>query len=444
MSSTAESTKSIISENQTLTRMPSRQLKPSKEHVEERVFTKFTVLKDKAAFRNYFSSYDFRENEKDMIDFWKDVLLFYYETLFETYAIKVNDILSYSKFQNKNPIGLENILLDLNLQSIYVTETDLKSDAFYQKHFLDLYPAPSSWSSYLTSGVSKLVSFVYSSSQDPSTLPPLNKEEMLINFSQLQTHCNEVITTLKQHSEIKDTQTLRKSELKALLTESNDVQYGSSHLDICLLFLEKTKRIKMFNVKVENVEIECVKILNDKNDSVTQRDEVEITLNNQINNLEKKINEIQKLINNMNEKAKEQLRLGKKKEAKVFLARKKGYNKQLESFRGAQGFLEQNLFDIKTMESNKAIKEVLEGANKVAKELVFDQDKLIEEIEDAKNTLDNNNEINKIFENYAKMNDNDVEEELKAIENEQDEFPSAQENTSEISKEEKNLVNEIV
>ena len=94
---------------------------------------------------------------------------------------------------------------------------------------------------------------------------PLNKEEMLINFSQLQTHCNEVITTLKQHSEIKDTQTLRKSELKALLTESNDVQYGSSHLDICLLFLEKTKRIKMFNVKVENVEIECVKILNDKN-----------------------------------------------------------------------------------------------------------------------------------------------------------------------------------
>ena len=440
MSSTTESTKSIRSENQSLTRVSTKQLKPSREHVEERVLTKFTVLKDKAAFRNYFSSYDFRENEKDMLDFWKDVLLFYYETLFETYAIKVNDILSYSKFQSKNPIGLENILLHLNLQSIYVTETDLKSDAFYQKHFPDLYPAPSSWSSYLTSGVSKLVSFVYSSSQDPSTLPPLNKEEMFINYSQLQTHCNEVITTLKQHSEVKDTYTLRKSELRSLLTESADVQYGSAHLDICLLFLEKTKRVKLFNVKVENVEIECVKILNDKNDNVTQRDEVEITLNNQINNLEKKINEIQKLMFNMNEKAKEQLKLGNKKEAKILLAKKKGYSKHLESYRGAQEFLEQNLFDIKTMESNKAIKEVLEGANKVAKELMTDPDKLIEEIEDAQNTIENNNEVNKIFENYAKMNDDDVEEELKAIENEQEVLPSVQENKQEISKEEKNLV----
>ena len=200
----------------------------------------------------------------------------------------------------------------------------------------------------------------------------------------------------------------------------------------------------MFNVKVENVDIECVKILNDKNDNVTQRDEVEITLNNQINNLEKKITELQKLINNMIEKAKEQIKLGNKKEAKIFLARKKGYNKQLESFRGAQGFLEQNLFDIKTMESNKAIKEVLEGANKVAKEIVFDQDKLIEEIEDAKNTIENHNEVNKIFENYAKMNDDDMEEELKAIENEQEELPNVQENANEISKEEKNIVNEIV
>ena len=59
---------------------------PTKEEVETKIFGHFQILQDKKAFHNFFTSYDFRENEKDMVDFWKGVIDFYYDSLFKSFA----------------------------------------------------------------------------------------------------------------------------------------------------------------------------------------------------------------------------------------------------------------------------------------------------------------------------------------------------------------------
>ena len=93
---------------------------PTKEEVEGKIFNRFTTLNDKKAFHNYFTSYDFRENEKDMVDFWKDIVDYYYESIFGSFALKVSTILDYSKFKGKNPIGLPNILVELKQENFYI------------------------------------------------------------------------------------------------------------------------------------------------------------------------------------------------------------------------------------------------------------------------------------------------------------------------------------
>jgi hypothetical protein len=83
----------------------------TKEDIERRIFERFPVLNDNAIFHNYFTSYDFHENEKDMVSFWKDVLMFIYESIFQTFAIRIDEIVESTKLRNRRPLGLENIIV---------------------------------------------------------------------------------------------------------------------------------------------------------------------------------------------------------------------------------------------------------------------------------------------------------------------------------------------
>ena len=49
----------------------------TKEECEEKIMTRFEILKDNKVFHNYFSSYDFHDNEKDMLEFWEDITFYY-------------------------------------------------------------------------------------------------------------------------------------------------------------------------------------------------------------------------------------------------------------------------------------------------------------------------------------------------------------------------------
>jgi hypothetical protein len=83
----------------------------TKEEAERRILERFSILNDPKVLHNYFASYDFHENERDMVLFWKDVIMFIYESIFCNFALHIEDIIEVTKLKNKRPIGLQNILV---------------------------------------------------------------------------------------------------------------------------------------------------------------------------------------------------------------------------------------------------------------------------------------------------------------------------------------------
>lgn len=81
--------------------------------VERLILDNFTILNDPKSFHHYFSSYDFHDTEKDMVVFWRDVLIFLFEHK-EQIGMKIGQILDYTRINNRRPIGLENVIVFLN------------------------------------------------------------------------------------------------------------------------------------------------------------------------------------------------------------------------------------------------------------------------------------------------------------------------------------------
>lgn len=91
----------------------------NREECEKRMFERFPILNDDKVVHNYFCSYDFHENEEYMIEFWRDVLGFIYESIKDNFGIRTNEILELSKIKNRRPLGLPNIIVRIHYITIY-------------------------------------------------------------------------------------------------------------------------------------------------------------------------------------------------------------------------------------------------------------------------------------------------------------------------------------
>ena len=58
-----------------------------KDEIEKKLFEIFPDLKDEKKFHNFFSSYDFHDNEIFMVHFWKDIIEYITVHLKEDFAI---------------------------------------------------------------------------------------------------------------------------------------------------------------------------------------------------------------------------------------------------------------------------------------------------------------------------------------------------------------------
>ena len=400
---------------------------PTKEEVEGKIFNRFTTLNDKKAFHNYFTSYDFRENEKDMVDFWKDIVDYYYESIFGSFALKVSTILDYSKFKGKNPIGLPNILVELKQENFYITDKDINDDYFYQKNFPDLYPNNESWMSYLSSGVSKMFSYAYSyvgpeSTDDPSKYA-LSSGDLYINYSLFTAHCEKLISCLREILTHNDSEVISKASFKSFILES-EIQYGDSYLELALTYLTKTKKIEMFKIQQEAGEIECIKLLRDPKDTVTSKDRATIQILLQIESLSKRIDELDSIMTSLRAKAKESLRNKNRNGAKQYLNKARLYEKQLTHYNNVQSTLEQTLFDLKSVETNVQIKEILQNSCKATKDIIASPEEFDKVTEELKEHMNEQQDVKDMFKEFGNVDDADVDNELNQLmkDNEKEEF----------------------
>lgn len=405
----------------------------TKEQVETRVLERFRELEDNKVFLRYFSSYDFNENEKQMLEDWSQILEFYFESVFESLGLSVDDILSYSKFKGKKPIGLPNILIDLHNKGDYLTDSDINDDNYYRKNYPQFYQHENTWGNYIKKGIigvgSYALSFVYSNQQDE--FPALKDDEIVFNTRIFKSHCiDNLYELLKEHLEANDTSVITVKNFKLLINE-NKIKYGDSYLDLCLTFLSKIKRIGLFEIGYDKEKVQCIKLYRNEDDSITKQDEAKMSLSLQIDALNKKSEDIQAKIKEVHEKSKECLKKGEREMAKNWLKREKMLEKNRNNYLNVLNMLEGNLMDLNSAESTMKVKDILVESSKVYKQLMIDPDKFDELTEDLKTQEENLGEIKNIIGNYADEKiDSTVDDEISALETElkggQDALPNVQ------------------
>lgn len=355
----------------------------TQENYESKIYERFQILNNDKIFHNYFSSYDFHSNEQDVFNFWRDLLGYSYNSLFSSPAIKISILLEYTKFKNRRPIGLPNIIKDLINRDEYFLSSDLDSDEYYKRNYNHLYKKES-WSAWFKKGVIstlKLPLSVIKTKADSHTSnrdgynPPLN--ELLIHKASFTTHLEGILTLLSHILLEEDVEVLTKIELERIIANSPEIKFkGAALLDLSLKHLSKTKNISIFKVKVQGIDIECIKLLRNTDDTVTEKDIATINILIQLKNFDRKMEETMLIVQSEIEKAKECLKKKNKDAAMTCMKRKNVYLRAYNHYSNLRHTLDQHLIDIKSMESNMNVKNILEDVLRTSDKLKLNVDDL--------------------------------------------------------------------
>ena len=141
-------------------------------------------------------------------------------------------------------------------------------------------------------------------------------------------------------------------------------------------------------------------------------------LDQQLKDLELKIDHYDKQAQNLTNEAKAKLKAGDKAGAKKLLTKKKRFVEQIKQLEGAQNMMEEQKMMLESQDSMKKIFETVSSTNQAIKEMgkgvsVEEIEKAREEMEDIK---DAQKEMGDFFAEYAEEGNEDVEEELDQLE----------------------------
>ena len=168
-----------------------------------------------------------------------------------------------------------------------------------------------------------------------------------------------------------------------------------------------------------------------KNNPAENKDKALQTIQNldqQIKDLELKIDHYDKQAQNLTNEAKAKLKAGDKAGAKKLLTKKKRFVEQIKQLEGAQNMMEEQRMMLETQDSMKTIFETVSSTNQTIKEI--GKGVSVEEIEKAREDMeemkDAQKEMGDFFAEYADAGNEEVDEELDQLE-------------AEVAKEEVNL-----
>ena len=151
-------------------------------------------------------------------------------------------------------------------------------------------------------------------------------------------------------------------------------------------------------------------------------------LDQQLKDLELKIDHYDKQAQNLTNEAKAKLKAGDKAGAKKLLTKKKRFVEQIKQLEGAQNMMEEQRMMLENQDSMKKIFETVSSTNQTIKEI--GKGVSVEEIEKAREDMeemkDAQKEMGDFFAEYADAGNEEVDEELNQLE-------------AEVAKEEVNL-----
>jgi len=356
-------------------------------------------------------------------------------------------------------MGLNNIIQQLRIEQKYITEEDLKNDKFYQINFPDLYPQTKGYVSSFISGIQSLINFTGgkigckdendNNGQQMPLRTDISEEEknkiipensLIFNFEKFRIYSNQVLTVLGEILHENDQDVISTSNfiniIKEEYTKKTDeiggritLTYGTQNIDYVLYYLMKIKKIGLFEIESKPKNIECIKLLKDINDTVSEKDKAIAKLLSHIELLEKRIKDYSKKNEELLSQIKMQLKKGDKQSARITMIKKKKYEKFMENFQNSQNILEQQIFDLKNAENNVSVTEILKNSLSVGKEIGVNPDEFAEVTQDLKDQKDALEEMNAGMKEFANEKDeeelNEEMEKLMIEEEKKVELPNA-------------------
>ena len=457
--------------------IPRKEIKLDPKEVEEKILSRFDNLKQEKGLRQIYSSYDFRLEEKPMLESWEKILDFLLTDIFNTFGVKMSDLKKYLLIKNKIPVGLNNIIQQFRIEQKYITDADLKDINFYQINFPELYPKQTGYISSFFGGLKSIINFTGTKigcnedndNNDPMKIrTDITEEEknkiipdsqIIFNYEKFKYNCNNILSILNDILIEEDIEVISTSNFIKLIKEryidnkdglnQYSLPYGIDYIDHILFYLSKIKKVILFNIEANNKNLEFIKLTKTVSDTVTNKDEAIAKTSSQMELLEKRNSEYEKKIEQITDKAKAQIKKGNKQAARTLMIKKKNYQKFLENSQNTHSILEKQIFDLKNAESNANFTEVLKQAVEVGKQYNANIDEFAEITDDIKERKDVMDEIQSGIKDLNLMNENDedINKELEELEQginenkKEDEFPMA--NNEDIV-EEKIVIEQVV
>ena len=457
--------------------IPRKEIKLDPKEVEEKILSRFDNLKQEKGLRQIYSSYDFRLEEKPMLESWEKILDFLLTDIFNTFGVKMSDLKKYLLIKNKIPVGLNNIIQQFRIEQKYITDADLKDINFYQINFPELYPKQTGYISSFFGGLKSIINFTGTKigcnedndNNDPMKIrTDITEEEknkiipdsqIIFNYEKFKYNCNNILSILNDILIEEDIEVISTSNFIKLIKEryidnkdglnQYSLPYGIDYIDHILFYLSKIKKVILFNIEANNKNLEFIKLTKTVSDTVTNKDEAIAKTSSQMELLEKRNSEYEKKIEQITDKAKAQIKKGNKQAARTLMIKKKNYQKFLENSQNTLSILEKQIFDLKNAESNANFTEILKQAVEVGKQYNANIDEFAEITDDIKERKDVMDEIQSGIKDLNLMNENDedINKELEELEQginenkKEDEFPMA--NNEDIV-EEKIVIEQVV
>ena len=418
----------------------------TQKEVEKKLLEQFDFLQKEEGLHQFFSSYDFRLDERNMLEGWEQILQYLLSDIFSSFGVTMSDLKKYTIVKNTLPIGLNNIIQQLRIEQKYITEEDLKSDKFYQFYFPELYPQEKGYISNFLSGLKSIINvagkigckeendsndqniLIRTDISDDDKYKNIPENSIIFNYQRFKTYCNQLLSVLtdilseKDDEEVISIDNLIKTINEKYIQKEGktggliSLPYGIQYIDHVLYFLMKIKKIALFDIELNNKKIKYVKLLKNTEDTITEKDQAISKLLSHCELLEKRITEYQKKIEHLREEAKNQLKKKNKEGAKTTLVKVKNYEKYLQNSQNTQNVLEDQIFALKNAQNNASVTEILKQCLDAGKEIKMNADEFAEITEDLKEHKENLKEINIGMSQFVEDNEDDLIKEMEQLE----------------------------
>ena len=391
-----------------------KEYEESENENEKKILKHFNFLNDEINFQKIYGEYNFEKEKIKLTEIWENIIKYLYEEISHRLTLSLEEIKSLSIIHGYEPKGLDNILKYLRANLKYITQKDIKSDEFYKKNFPEIYPQPPK--SYifpipnpfillnpfnLCREEKNEINDIECVRKDISYNDNIPEGSILFNYEILNSHCEALLMILNKIL-LENGQEIIKKDIAFKNIKENysdnskegniKLRYGTQNLEDVIYFLQKTKKIIIFEIEIKGEKYEFIKTTKNKDDTIDEKDKRIAKILISIDDKRGESNIIQEYIVKCLILAKKNLKDNNKDKAKEIIIKHNKLQKLLDKRIKLMKSLEKKIIDIQS------------GSNFVDEEEEKDNNK------DQYNIICTN--IDKIFEKEIEIvEENDYENE---------------------------------